>query len=326
MGFFKPRQVEKSYDLLGSFSWYTPRISGLFAILGWFLVGMVLASVVTMPLLMSGVDMCYVILIMYPLQFVPVLIHAKFISSRNAMFERGFRLDSNHFGSKGGAVMAILAILSTIGASMMLELVNNYLPEMSDKMKSTMEMITDGPLWSTLICVGIFAPIFEEWMCRGLILRGLLNFERKPAVPGDTGRRGLSPALAIVISALFFAVIHGNIWQGITAFMIGALFGYVYYRTGSLKLTMLMHCTNNTLSVLMSHFGGEKIQDAKSILDVIPLWEYFMIFIISAAIVWYFVKCLSKVRLEGAEGNNCDVIPSHEDIRRRELAEAEAAE
>ena len=51
MSFFKPRKVEKNYDLLSSCSWYTPDVGGLFAVLGWFLVGMILASIVVMPLM-----------------------------------------------------------------------------------------------------------------------------------------------------------------------------------------------------------------------------------------------------------------------------------
>ena len=122
----------------------------------------------------------------------------------------------------------------------------------------------------------------------------------------------MSPALAITISAIFFAAIHGNIWQGVTAFAIGCLFGYVYYKTGSLKLTMLMHCTNNTMAVLIGKFGSESMKDAKSLVEVIPAWEYAIIFAVSAAVLFFLLSYLRSIPQEDPQGN-CDVIPSIDD-------------
>lgn len=317
MGFFNPRKVEKSYDILGSFSWYVPGFAGIFSILGWFLVGMLVSMVIAVPMTLSGMQMCYVMLVIYPLQFMPVFIYSRIRSSRNATFERGYRLDSNHFGKKGVAALAVLAGVGMLAASLMLEVVNNFLPEMSEQLKTTMEMMTGGPLVPSLVCVGVFAPLFEEWMCRGLVLRGLLNYGKGRDGSSRNGK-GVSPALAIVISALFFAAIHGNLWQGVSAFLIGCLFGYVYYRTGSLKLTMLMHCVNNTFSVLLSHFGGEAVKEAKTIIDILPLWEYEVLFAVSAAVLWYFVRVLSRIDVENPNGNNCDMIPSPEDLLGKE--------
>ena len=317
MGFFNPRKVEKSYDILGSFSWYVPGFAGSCPILGWFLVGMLVSTVIAVSMTLAGMQMCYVMLVIYPLQFMPVFIYSRIRSSRNATFERGYRLDSNHFGKKGGAALAVLAGVGMLAASLMLEVVNNFLPEMSEQLKTTMEMMTGGPLVPSLVCVGVFAPLFEEWMCRGLVLRGLLNYGKGRDGSSRNGK-GVSPALAIVISALFFAAIHGNLWQGVSAFLIGCLFGYVYYRTGSLKLTMLMHCVNNTFSVLLSHFGGEAVKEAKTIIDILPLWEYEVLFAVSAAVLWYFVRVLSRIDVENPNGNNCDMIPSPEDLLGKE--------
>jgi Predicted metal-dependent membrane protease len=317
MGFFSHRKVERKFGFFDTDSWYTPGVSGLFAVLGWFLVGMIIASLVTMPMMLSGMELSYSMLIMYPLQFIAVMMFAKYQSSKNSTFERGYKLDSDHFGSKGGLFLGVLAAVATLAASLMLEVVNSILPEMTGELMKRMEELLNGPLWITLLSVSIFAPFFEEWMCRGIILRGLLNYVHKPTDLSDRPGRGMHPALAIAISALFFAAIHGNIWQGVTAFVIGSLFGYVYYRTGSLKLTMLMHCVNNTFSVLLSHFGSTELKDAKSLLDVMPLWEYAILFCISGVAVWFFISELKKVELHDKQGN-CDMIPNAEDIYRSE--------
>ena len=309
MSFFKPRKVEKDYDLLSSCSWYTPDVGGLFAVLGWFLVGLIIAGIVTAPLMLGGtMPLYYVMLIMYPLQFVAVFIFVRIKSSRNMAFDTGYALDSNHFGNWGGAILAVAVAVATFAAGMMLEVINQHLPDTEGSVIEMMAKMMEGPLWANLLTMCIMAPLCEEWLCRGVILRGLLNFA--PKTPRQEGERtrGLSPALAIVISAIFFAAIHGNVWQGITAFAIGCLFGYVYYRTGSLKLTILMHCVNNTSAVLIGKFGSESMKNAKSILEVVPIWEYVLIFIVSAAIIWFLIDYLRKIPLQDPQGN-CDVIP-----------------
>ena len=80
------------------------------------------------------------------------------------------------------------------------------LPEPPQWFKAAMDAMTSADsLLLNLISVSIFAPIFEEWLCRGMVLRGLLANKMKPV-------------WAIVISALFFAFIHLNPWQALPAF------------------------------------------------------------------------------------------------------------
>ena len=309
MSFFKPRKVDKNYDLLSTCSWYTPDVGGIFAVLGWFLVGMILGSLVVMPFMFAdSIPMYYLLIILYPLQFVAVFIFVRIKSSRNMAFDTGYALDSNHFGKWGGALLAVAVVIGVLAAGMILEAVNQHLPDTKGSIMEMMEEMMEGPLWANLLTMCIMAPILEEWMCRGVILRGLLNYEHKfPATEGER-KRGMSPALAIVISAIFFAAIHGNVWQGVTAFAIGCLFGYVYYKTGSLKLTILMHCANNTFAVLTGKFAPESMKDAKSIIEIIPAWEYAIIFAVSVVIILFLLNYLTSIPLQDPQGN-CDVIP-----------------
>lgn len=308
MSYFKPRKVERNYDLVSSCSWYTPDVGGVFAVLGWLIIGMIAAGLVMLPFVLFSLPMNYMMLIMYPVQFIPVFMYVRLKSSRNMAFDTGYALDSSHFGKWGGVVLAVAVVAGIIALEMVLEIVNQYLPDTEGSMMEMIEKMMEGPLWVNLITMCVMAPFFEEWLCRGVVLRGLLNF--KPSIPRGEGERnrGLSPALAIVISAIFFAAIHGNVWQGVTAFISGCLFGYVYYKTGSLKLTMLMHCANNTLAVLVGKFGSEAMKEAKSLVEVVPTWEYAIIFAVSAAFLWFLIKYLWTIGLQDPQGN-CDVIP-----------------
>ena len=316
MSFLRPRKVEKNYDLFSGCAWYTPGVAGVFAVLGWFLAGMILGSLVNVGLLLfaPGFPLYYSMLIIYPVQFIPVLMYVRLKSMRNSTFDRGYSLDSKHFGPIGGALTAILMAFGTIALALMLEPLMALMPDMNETLVKTMEQLLDGPLWVSLLSMCVFAPVLEEWMCRGIVLRGLLNYSRKGEPGEDGSRRGMNPALAIAISAIFFATIHGNLWQGISAFILGSFFGYVYYKTGSLKLTMLMHCVNNTVSVLSSKLPAFRDLGADaSLLDIIPMKVYAGIFIVSAAVLFLAVRYLSRIKADSPRGS-CDAVPSADDL------------
>jgi hypothetical protein len=164
-------------------------------------------------------------------------------------------------------------------------------PEWFEKI---MEQMMNGPVWITLISVSVFAPLFEEWLCRGLVLRGLLQKTH--------------PASAIMVSAAFFAILHMNPWQALPAFLLGILFGYVYYRTGSLKLTMLMHCVNNTMAVVFSKIPS--LEEAEGFADVLSPWAYAGVLVACVAFVAATAVVLRNIPFSKDDArSNCDEIP-----------------
>lgn len=104
------------------------------------------------------------------------------------------------------------------------------------------------------VAVGILASIAEEIVFRGAVLRSLLNvFDVR------------WHWLPIVVSALIFAAIHMNLAQGVHAFVIGLLLGWMYYRTHSVIPGILLHWINNTIAYvlfnLMPQVSGGKLID-----------------------------------------------------------------
>lgn len=83
----------------------------------------------------------------------------------------------------------------------------------------------------------IFGPIMEEICFRGLILDGLLKTQCRPW-------------LAILISALLFALLHGLGANFVTAMLFGILVGWLYWRTGSIIPGIIIHITNNSLTAI----------------------------------------------------------------------------
>ena len=54
------------------------------------------------------------------------------------------------------------------------------------------------------------------------------------------------------------------------------------------------------------------MKDAKSLVEVIPAWEYAIIFAVSAAVLFFLLSYLRSIPQEDPQGN-CDVIPSIDD-------------
>ena len=205
MAFFK-KSKNQNYDVFSGFAWHVPGVSGMFGLLGWLLVGAILGSIVTVVFmgLMPGAGEEYATLISYPLMFLPAMIASKHISNRNMLFDNGYAIDSSHFGRFGGWGVALLCMLATFAAAFCMDAVNAQMPDMPEWLENALNSMTQGTFWVNFLAVSIFAPIFEEWLCRGMVLRGLLNYQK------PDGTRGLKPVWAIVISAAFFAIIHMN--------------------------------------------------------------------------------------------------------------------
>ena len=92
----------------------------------------------------------------------------------------------------------------------------------------------------TLLQSLIAAPILEELIFRGIILDGLL--------------KKYSPTKSILISSLIFGLIHLDRFQFVTALLMGIFIGWVYYRSRSLTLSIIIHALANLAVILMHYF------------------------------------------------------------------------
>ena len=92
------------------------------------------------------------------------------------------------------------------------------------------------------VAIGILAPLAEEVVFRGAILRTLLGIMSKK-----------NHWVAIMISAAIFGVVHANLAQFVNALLMGLLLGWMYYRTGSLVPGILLHWVNNTMAYVLAN-------------------------------------------------------------------------
>ena len=296
------RKGPRNYGFYEKFSWYVPSVADMFILLVWLLLGALLGNLLSLPFLAilgqeAGVQ--YATLISYPVMFIPPMIYASVKSRNNSLTRRGLKMDNTHFSPLGGALCALLVMLGTLALGMATDPLTNLLPDMPEWLEKTFENLTsDDNFFLNFLLVSLFAPFFEEWLCRGMILRGLLGNKMKPV-------------WAIVISAAFFAFIHLNPWQAIPAFLLGCLFGYVYYKTGSLQLTMLMHFTNNTFALVMSNIDSLKAVDSLS--EVLGSQLYWIILAACVLLIVLIVRAFRRIPLEQPEGNMDPVKPLFEE-------------
>jgi membrane protease YdiL (CAAX protease family) len=96
----------------------------------------------------------------------------------------------------------------------------------------------EGKLFSRAFLLVLVAPVTEELLFRGIILRGLLSRHR--------------PAVAVALSAALFTAIHLNPWQFCSAFCLGVALGWFYLRTTSVTLCIIAHAFSNALFILFT--------------------------------------------------------------------------
>jgi len=89
-----------------------------------------------------------------------------------------------------------------------------------------------------LIVVAIAAGASEELLFRGVLQNILYKTWNNPHV-------------AIWVAAFWFSFIHFQFYGFVPRMLLGAMFGYIYYWTKNLWLSMFAHFVNNGFTLLM---------------------------------------------------------------------------
>ncbi len=89
------------------------------------------------------------------------------------------------------------------------------------------------------IAIAVVPALVEEFALRGVVMGALRKY-------GDS--------FALITSSICFAVMHGNFEQMPFAFMVGLFLGFTVIKTGSMRVAILLHFTNNFVSVVFSYF------------------------------------------------------------------------
>lgn len=138
-----------------------------------------------------------------------------------------------------------------------------------------------------LFAMGIFAPISEELLFRGVILQGL---EKK----GKTK--------AAILSALMFMIMHLSLHQTIYQFVLGIIMALIVLYTESIFASIFVHFVNNSFILIINYINPQlfdyKYLSSSYIFLAIILFM-FAIFVVFNLLKW--LKYESKKRQKNGQ-------------------------
>jgi membrane protease YdiL (CAAX protease family) len=228
----------------------------LYTIAGIILLGVFLADSKNLatPLVKKALTLLFSV--------VTMLLTISYATKRSKKSEpESFNLSFNRIPPLLIPVLVITTLALVVG----LEQISDLIP-MPDAVKKLFEKVFTKDIFS-VINVIIAAPILEEILFRGIVLKGLL--------------KNYAPRKAIIISALFFAIFHLNPWQAIPAFFGGLFLGWTFYKTRSVIPGMIIHATINTTSMV---FLFLQLQ-FKSLNELLGT-PYYIVLCVAAAIIF----------------------------------------
>ncbi len=162
------------------------------------------------------------------------------VSRKQESFRKGF------YRGKLPATMPLIAF-AVIALNFAAAYVNSYVLTMVfPGLESLLAVMQEEPMaWyeimMTFFTIAVVPAICEELLFRGVILSNLLPYGRTVAIMG---------------SGLLFGIMHENPLQIFYTSLMGITLGYVYVKTRSFWVCVLLHFLNNSVSVVQSALVG----------------------------------------------------------------------
>jgi uncharacterized protein len=91
-----------------------------------------------------------------------------------------------------------------------------------------------------VLVIGVSAGICEEFLFRGVIQKGFED---------------LGTTKSILLTAFLFGLMHMDFQKLFGTFILGAIIGFIVYKTNSIYCGMFAHFTNNAIAVLVSYLS-----------------------------------------------------------------------
>jgi hypothetical protein len=107
-----------------------------------------------------------------------------------------------------------------------------------------------GSFLYILLIVAVVPAIGEELLFRGVLQKIMVDWIKNYHI-------------AIWVTAILFSALHMQFYGFLPRMLLGAMFGYIFYWSGSLWLPILGHFINNGSVVILSFFYPEMINDTE---------------------------------------------------------------
>lgn len=160
---------------------------------------------------------------------------------RRKLHPRALKWHSSHF------VLLLLGLVMLAGFDYLVGELMTFLPNYESMLEDYKSMF-EGIDMKYLLIGGVFiGPICEEIIFRGIIEEGFIETYGGPT--------------AVLYSAIIFGVIHLLPLQVVNAFLAGILLGWIYWKTRSLWIVMILHILNNYLAFRFSDFDTTSVRE-----------------------------------------------------------------
>jgi membrane protease YdiL (CAAX protease family) len=177
------------------------------------------------------------------------------------------RPEKRSIGTKNFFITVCLMFTCTVGGN----IISNFIASVLSMLRGealenpvNTEILGES-FWINLIFAVLLAPILEELVFRKYLCEKLLP---------------LGEGYAVIISALVFGLIHGNVFQCFYCIANGLLWGYIYVKTGKLRYTiaghMLMNFFCGALPSLLLSFIDEEVLASGVIGDIITQAPFYL--------------------------------------------------
>lgn len=148
-----------------------------------------------------------------------------------------------------------IGIVAMYGFSPLINMFDKFTTDLGYKSgTSLIDISTFWKLFAAIFYIGLLPAICEELIFRGIITNGLKKY---------------GTWVAIIISAVLFALMHQNLQQLIYQLFLGGVMAYIVIKTKSIVYTMILHFFNNFTILLSSYLSG----DAESTIDYSKAWN-----------------------------------------------------
>ena len=163
-----------------------------------------------------------------------------------------------------------------------------YIQEVAND--TTERFMTEGSLFSGLLIVAALAAISEELLFRSVIQKAFVKICKNAHV-------------GIILTAVVFSAFHGDFFGFVPRFILGLMLGYMFYLSGSIFPSMLMHFVNNGTIVMLYYLNKKEVINVD--IETFGLTDNVLVIILSLiTTVAIFIVCnrLNKRHFDRPEG------------------------
>lgn len=161
------------------------------------------------------------------------------------LYRREIRIHQDCERRKGNKKEFLFIAVLGIAVSQTLTLLLNLIGVTRYFSNDTQEALLGGKFVVQIVGSGIFAPIAEEVLFRGLI------YQRMKRMAGIMW--------SILLSSVLFAVYHGNLIQMIYAFPMALVLCVVYEKCDTIKGPIVLHMAANLTAVVANYAAASAL-------------------------------------------------------------------